>query len=80
MNPYRILAQGGVRAAASRALWDATSRQLPNGQAGAEPDLTVEPSKKTPHMAKQMELEPEECCCVCYEQMSPDDNLTFCKF
>ena len=27
-----------------------------------------------------MELEPEEACCVCYEEMQEDSNLSFCKF
>ena len=27
-----------------------------------------------------MALEPDECCCVCYEPMKDSDNLTFCKF
>lgn len=29
---------------------------------------------------KQMPLEPEEACCVCYTEMTEDDNLSFCKF
>ncbi len=26
-----------------------------------------------------MELEPDEDCCVCYENMKKDQNLTYCK-
>ncbi|CDW88804.1 e3 ubiquitin-protein ligase zswim2-like [Stylonychia lemnae] len=29
---------------------------------------------------KRMELDPEETCCVCYEEMKETENLTFCKF
>ena len=27
-----------------------------------------------------MELEADESCCVCYEGMSENDNLSYCKF
>ena len=28
---------------------------------------------------KQQELEEDETCCVCYEVMNNEENLTFCK-
>ena len=28
----------------------------------------------------RMKLEPEESCCVCYEDMKEEENLTFCKY
>ena len=28
----------------------------------------------------QMELEPEENCCVCYTEMNENDNLAYCRF
>ena len=28
----------------------------------------------------QMELEPDEQCCVCYDTMEKEQNLTFCEY
>ena len=29
---------------------------------------------------RQMDLEADESCCVCYEEMADADNLSYCKF
>ena len=37
----------------------------------------VEPDSQP--VVKQLALEEDETCCVCYEVMSNEENLTFCK-
>jgi hypothetical protein len=42
--------------------------------------IVIDSAKNKRSEVNQMELETDEQCCVCYETMNQNDNLSYCKF
>lgn len=85
MNPYRLQAFGGVRAAANAALHAEAQRGINqvNGRFAEINDrieAEMNRNKSSRPEVPQMELEPDESCCVCFEDLKEHHNLSYCKF
>lgn len=80
-----MMAYGGVRAAANAVLHEEAQRginQVNNRFADINNKIAadINQNKSLRPEVAQMELEPDETCCVCFEDLHSHNNLSFCKF
>ena len=71
MSRYAVYSHGGERQAAAHLLKEEAKKEREAVKKGE--------TKKPTSGVTRMDLEPDETCCVCYDTMMKEENLTFCR-